>query len=737
MRMKTVILTPQIPEVIKNGGIGTFVTHFADLLVRSGHPDVTIIYTNAYDIPTSTLKAMYQARGIKLELIYTEGRPLDMWPGYLHVVRESELSDQAIPEDTDILYLADYHANGWMTARKRRYMDNKLPTIVSVLHGPSEWHRQGQQEWPHHYTQLVMDFGERYTAQYSDFVAAPSQYMLNWACKNSWKLPADRLAALGYPWLPSSASSPPFEPAQRFKRIAFFGRIETRKGFDLFVHALLKLKEDKRLQGIEEIVIVGNDGVHQFSTVDTAANLLRNKLNIPVSVHRGLNTVEAQDYLRQHAADTLVVMPSRVDNMPFAIIEASLIPNLNFISSNVGGIPEIFGDSGKHQLFDPEIKSVAKTIGQWIEDGPQPAEKLGHYDWENANKRWLDFHQRVCDYTTQVKHTPVTHRTPQVSASKTVDVCISYYNLGKFLPYTLESLDQQTTDDFNVYVVNDGSTDEESVETFESMKQKYRRKGWQFVSQTNQGVCAARNLAAFLGNGEYLLFMDPDNIAANNMVERFRDCIVTSGDDCLTSWMYMFSGDGWPYMGGRQSGILLPASMLYQPTGNYPPLGLMINTYGDLNCIIRRSAYEAVGGFTIDQPKYINKEDQELLTILSLEGYKLDVIPEYLFFYRHRTDSRLRSTEEFQNDSRVLRVYEEKLRPLGLEDMAPMILTLHYIVRDMSIQGMANQKPIYRNKQGSAFASQEEYLMNGVAWKDLFNAMKNKIMKNLRRGPIS
>lgn len=736
--MKTVILTPQIPEAIANGGIGTFVTHFANLLVRSGHSDITVIYTNAYDRPANELKALYKARGIQLELIYDGNKPLEMWPGYLHIVRESELSDQIIPEDTDILYLADYHANGWITARKRRYKDKKLPAIVSVLHGPSEWHRQGQQEWPHHYTQLVDDFAERYTAQYSDFVVAPSQYMLDWARKNSWKLPPqDRLSVLGYPWTPSSIPESASEHPERFKRIAFFGRVETRKGFDLFVHALLKLKAESRLDGIEEIVIVGNNGVHQFGTIDVAADLLRKELGIIVTPCTGLNTFEAQDYLRQHAANTLVIMPSRVDNMPFAIIETSLIPNLNFICSNAGGIPEIFVDSGKHQLFEPEFRAVAQAVGKWLEDGPQPSAKLGHYDWVSANERWLKFHERVRNYTAQLKHVHTATPVPHTRESKSVDVCLSYYNLGKYLPYALESLDQQTTDDFNVYVVNDGSTEEESIEAFESMKRQYGQNGWQFVSQTNQGVCAARNLAALLGSAEYILFMDPDNIAAPNMVERFRDCIATSGDDCLTSWMYMFSGEGWPYLGGLQSKILPPPAMLYHPVGNYPPLGLMINPYGDLNCIMRRSAFEAVGGFTMDQPKYVNKEDQELLTILSLEGYKLDVIPEYLFFYRHRTDSRLRTTEEFQNDARVLRVYEEKLRSLGLEDIAPMILTLHYIVRDNWLQGGPNQRAIFRNKQGSAFATQEDYLVNGVPWKDLLNAMKNKVMKNLRRGPIS
>src|SRR5690606_31010600 len=277
---------------------------------------------------------------------------------------------------------------------------------------------------------------------------------------------------------------------------------------------------------------------------------------------------------------------------------------------------------------------------------------------------------------------------------KSVDVCLTNYNLGKYLPFALESLAGQTTDDFNLFVIDDGSTDPETIEIFAQLKEKYRGKThWHFVTQTNQGVCAARNLGARLGETEYIIFMDAANIVAPNMVERFLESIRLSGDDCLTCWLYQFEGEGSVYVEHGNPERLVPPRILYTPLGNAPTLNLLSTPFGDTNAIIKRSVFEAIGGFTMDYPKDVNQEDRELLTVLSLEGYKLDVIPEFLCYYRYRPESRLRVTNEFENQSRVLRVYARKLADYGLSDMA------HLLVGQRAAQGAFNGQ--YASQDGN------------------------------------
>jgi glycosyltransferase involved in cell wall biosynthesis len=259
-------------------------------------------------------------------------------------------------------------------------------------------------------------------------------------------------------------------------------------------------------------------------------------------------------------------------------------------------------------------------------------------------------------------------------------VCIPYYNLGEYLPHTLDSLEAQTSQDFNVFVVNDGSTDPQSIKAFDDLAQKYQhRKNWHFVSQENQGACQAMNFAASLGQAEFLCFVDADNITAPQMMERFIEAILHSGDDCLTCYLYCFEGEVTQV---QPSGLLHHPVFHYMPLGNSPALGILHNPYGDTNCIMRRSAFEAVGGFTTDVPKDIGHPDRELFTLLSLAGYRLDVIPEYLLYYRQRRNSWLRSSDNYLNDKRVVRHYTAKLKEVGLEGLAPITVGQYYAIKE-------------------------------------------------------
>jgi hypothetical protein len=107
----------------------------------------------------------------------------------------------------------------------------------------------------------------------------------------------------------------------------------------------------------------------------------------------------------------------------------------------------------------------------------------------------------------------------------------------------------------------------------------------------------------------------------------------------------------------------------------------MHNPYGDTTCIVRRSAFAAVGGFTTDVAKDVGHPDRELLTLLSLAGYRLDVIPEYLLYYRQRANSWLRTSDNYLNDKRVVRHYAARLKEVGLESLAPVAVGQYYAIK--------------------------------------------------------
>lgn len=90
----------------------------------------------------------------------------------------------------------------------------------------------------------------------------------------------------------------------------------------------------------------------------------------------------------------------------------------------------------------------------------------------------------------------------------TISVIVPVYNVERYLPVCLESIVQQSMDDYEVILVDDGSTDSSGT-----ICNKYVDKHPQFhvIHIKNQGVAFARNRGVAESRGEYILFLDSDD----------------------------------------------------------------------------------------------------------------------------------------------------------------------------------------------------------------------------------
>ncbi|MEG2286272.1 MAG: glycosyltransferase family A protein, partial [Ruthenibacterium sp.] len=91
-----------------------------------------------------------------------------------------------------------------------------------------------------------------------------------------------------------------------------------------------------------------------------------------------------------------------------------------------------------------------------------------------------------------------------------ITVAIATYNYAHFLPRCIEALSQQTFRDFDVIIVDDGSTDD-TREVVQKLMQQYSSMTMQYVFQENAGAAVARNTGLQRATGEYLFFHDSDD----------------------------------------------------------------------------------------------------------------------------------------------------------------------------------------------------------------------------------
>src|SRR5262245_27946748 len=201
-------------------------------------------------------------------------------------------------------------------------------------------------------------------------------------------------------------------------------------------------------------------------------------------------------------------------------------------------------------------------------------------------------------------------------ASSRVSFIVTCFNLGAFLPETLASIRAQTFRDFEICVVDDGSTDPLTEAVLGELGDDV-----QVVRSENRGLSAARNLGVSRTSGQYICAVDADDLLVPTLLERSVSRLEADPTLSFVShWLEAFGDESWEWK---------PKSC------DFPSL-LDKNTVNGA-ALVRRAAVEAVGGW--DERMRDGCEDWDFWITLVERGLRGDIIPEVLFRYRRRADS--------------------------------------------------------------------------------------------------
>ncbi len=196
-----------------------------------------------------------------------------------------------------------------------------------------------------------------------------------------------------------------------------------------------------------------------------------------------------------------------------------------------------------------------------------------------------------------------------------VSIVMAAYNNAIFLPEAIEGILNQTYSNFELFIIDDGSTDNSSI-----IIQKYTRKDKRVIylkNGKNLGQSATRNKAITKARGKYIAIADSDDICLPERLERQVDYLESHPElGVLGCGFYTFTDNPGDYKLGYHSPIQFRGGKVpvHNPT-----------------CMIRKILFDKYGLFN---SKFDNAEDVELYLRFYCQGTKFETLPKRLYMYR-------------------------------------------------------------------------------------------------------
>ena len=204
-----------------------------------------------------------------------------------------------------------------------------------------------------------------------------------------------------------------------------------------------------------------------------------------------------------------------------------------------------------------------------------------------------------------------------------VSVIIPCYNQGEYIDYAVDSVLEQTFQDFEIIIVNDGSTDDFTNEKLKN----YNKPKTKVIDTINLGLSAARNNGILASTGKYILPLDADDKIGNTYLEK---AVRILDENNKIGILYCEAE-----LFGEKSGKWdLPDYNFYE---------FLCENQIFCSAFFRRDDYNKTNGY--NSSLIYGSEDWDFWLTLIENGVEVYRIPETLFYYRIRCNSMVRSID--------------------------------------------------------------------------------------------
>ena len=650
------ILTSQFPPTVV-GGIARYVASAADMFAAAGH-QVTVVAVDQVDdeqvLPSGVRLLRFAPRG----RTFARDIPRDTTeqnPAFPYnllappIALSYELAERVsayVQRDgvlPDVIECQEYAALPYYLIQRRlveRHLLSDVPLVLH-LHSPDFCITRANRQPRHRLPGYWVGRMERFCMLAAEGLLSPSSFL---AREVAQEVPqcvgAIEIIPYPYPPLPASTTAP-----QRGD-LVFAGRLEPRKG----VVELVEVCDHLWSHGQDfRLTLVGDDtpfGPRGMSVGEWLRQRYRRWIDTGLLVIHGAALTPEALWQRWRTA-WAVIVPSIWENYPNVCIEAMALGKL-VIASTSGGQAEMIGADGDSGILFSWEKpgDCAVAIERALSLSVDQVQSIGSCARARITtltsfetvlpQRLAHFERLIAD---RCPRRTFPGLIPEMSSSQPsvvsdsipglLSVVVPYYNLGAYLSETLASIAASFYRPLEVVVVDDGSDDPLSRTVLEQEMLRYSDL-LRVVRCARSGLAHARNLGARTARGEFLAFVDADDLVAPSFFGRAIDVLHRYDNvSFVYSWVRFF-GEAeacWPTW-NAEFPLMLAHNML------------------TAFIVVRRSDFLAWGQ---NDPAFRDAlEDYEAWISMLEHGCMGVSLPDPLVYYRVRTDSMYRSLSEAQ-----------------------------------------------------------------------------------------
>jgi glycosyltransferase involved in cell wall biosynthesis len=382
---RVTLVADEMLGYVKTGGIGTATTFLAVALARMGH-QVELLYVG--EPPSEPLASnwagLYEQAGVTIRLLPRSDEQTE--PSCF--ARMLEVERALLADSPDIVIVQDLAAPAYTALRKRQLgLAFERTLFVVHCHGTRQWITDMAGKARVLPGALVVSVLEQASVELADVAVSPSAYLVDWMTQQGWRLPEQTLVI---PYLSRSAATGEPQPwveldSRQVERLAFFGRLEERKGLRPFAAGLNALAP--QLLAKVELEFLGaatpawpRERIEGLLS-ETAKKSLRG-----ITFATDLDQPEALERLARPG--TLAVMPSRGETFSNAVYEC-LQRGIPFIAADAGAPAELVATEDRERvLFKPTAAGVAAALERVLTAGEPLRPAQPAFEADRAYTAW-------------------------------------------------------------------------------------------------------------------------------------------------------------------------------------------------------------------------------------------------------------------------------------------------------------------------------------------------------------